>query len=191
MGLMFRLSGRGRREKGAAPAGRPSEVRPPRSPKEPDLQTVSHDGFSGADSLTNAELLKRMFQFVRPVKATAVVACALVAVAVALDTSAANLTRIIIDQVKDHLHTANVAAAAGWSAGQLFAGPLRHVVLLIAILTALVVASSFNGLLRNIVNTRLSMDMVYHMRAAVYDQLQRVGFGFHDAHPSGQLINRF
>ncbi len=190
MGLMFRLFGRGRRAKGEVPAGQSSEVAPPRGARQPGMNSQSQDSLPEGGGLTNAELLKRMFQFVRPVKATAIVACALVAVAVLLDTSAANLTRIIIDQVKDHLHTANVADAVGRSAGQLFAGPLRHVVLLIAVLTALVVGSSFNGLLRNIVNTRLSMDMVYHMRAAVYDQLQRVGFGFHDVHPSGQLINR-
>ncbi len=32
--------------------------------------------------------------------------------------------------------------------------------------------------------------MVYYIREAVYDKLQRVGFGFHDAISSGQLINR-
>jgi ATP-binding cassette subfamily B protein len=36
----------------------------------------------------------------------------------------------------------------------------------------------------------MSMDMVFHIRDAVYDKLQRVGFGFHDAISSGQLINR-
>ena len=36
----------------------------------------------------------------------------------------------------------------------------------------------------------MSMNMVYYIREAVYDKLQRVGFGFHDALSSGQLINR-
>jgi ATP-binding cassette subfamily B protein len=35
-----------------------------------------------------------------------------------------------------------------------------------------------------------NMSMVYYMRAAVYDRLQRVGFAFHDQHASGALINR-
>jgi ATP-binding cassette subfamily B protein len=35
-----------------------------------------------------------------------------------------------------------------------------------------------------------NMSMVYYMRAAVYDRLQRVGFAFHDRHASGALINR-
>src|ERR1035438_6163163 len=37
---------------------------------------------------------------------------------------------------------------------------------------------------------RFSMEMVYYMRAAVYDRLQSVGFGFHDEHSSRALINR-
>jgi ATP-binding cassette subfamily B protein len=36
----------------------------------------------------------------------------------------------------------------------------------------------------------MSMNMVFYIREAVYDKLQRVGFGFHDAVSSGQLINR-
>ncbi len=32
--------------------------------------------------------------------------------------------------------------------------------------------------------------MVYYIREAVYDKVQRAGFGFHDVHSSGQLINR-
>jgi ATP-binding cassette subfamily B protein len=35
-----------------------------------------------------------------------------------------------------------------------------------------------------------SMSMVFYMRAAVYDRLQRVGFAFHDNFASGHLINR-
>jgi ATP-binding cassette subfamily B protein len=32
--------------------------------------------------------------------------------------------------------------------------------------------------------------MVFYIREAVYDKVQRVGFAFHDVHSSGQLINR-
>src|SRR5262249_46624275 len=44
--------------------------------------------------------------------------------------------------------------------------------------------------LKEVSTTRLSMTMVYYIREAIYDKLQRVGFGFHDAMSSGQLINR-
>jgi ATP-binding cassette subfamily B protein len=43
---------------------------------------------------------------------------------------------------------------------------------------------------REFVNAKFSMDMVWHMRSAVYDRLQRVGFSFFDEHSSGALINR-
>ncbi|MCW8133335.1 MAG: ABC transporter ATP-binding protein [Planctomycetota bacterium] len=35
-----------------------------------------------------------------------------------------------------------------------------------------------------------SMSMVYYMRAAVYDRLQRVGFSFHDQYSTGEMVNR-
>ena len=43
---------------------------------------------------------------------------------------------------------------------------------------------------KQVTKTWQSMSMVYFMRAAVYDRLQRVGFSFHDQHSTGQLINR-
>jgi ATP-binding cassette subfamily B protein len=43
---------------------------------------------------------------------------------------------------------------------------------------------------REVANTRLSMTMVYYIREAVYDKIQRVGFSFHDKVSTGQLINR-
>ena len=39
-------------------------------------------------------------------------------------------------------------------------------------------------------STWQSMRMVFYMREAVYDRLQRVGFSFYDQHSTGQLINR-
>ena len=44
--------------------------------------------------------------------------------------------------------------------------------------------------LREVSNSKMSMNMVFYIREAIYDRLQRVGFGFHDALSSGQLINR-
>src|SRR6185369_7743661 len=44
--------------------------------------------------------------------------------------------------------------------------------------------------LRIVAEQKLSMTLVFYIREAVYDKLQRVGFGFHDAISTGQLINR-
>lgn len=58
------------------------------------------------------------------------------------------------------------------------------------VLVGLVLGYGVLRYLREVANTKMSMEMVYYIREAVYDKLQRVGFGFHDALSSGQLINR-
>jgi ATP-binding cassette subfamily B protein len=67
------------------------------------------------------------------------------------------------------------------------AARLRHLIVGLAVLVALYAVLRY---LREVANTRMSMEMVYYIREAIYDKLQRVGFGFHDAISSGQLINR-
>ena len=64
---------------------------------------------------------------------------------------------------------------------------LRHAVLKLA---AIVLVYGVLRYLREVANSKMSMRMVFYIREAVYDKLQRVGFGFHDAISSGQLINR-
>jgi len=58
------------------------------------------------------------------------------------------------------------------------------------VLAGMVVANVVLRYFREIANTRLSMTMVYYIREAVYDKIQRVGFSFHDKVSTGQLINR-
>ena len=58
------------------------------------------------------------------------------------------------------------------------------------VLVGLVIAYGLLRYLREVANTKMSMTMVFYIREAVYDKLQRVGFGFHDAISTGQLINR-
>ena len=67
--------------------------------------------------------------------------------------------------------TARILAGVGWFSG-------------------LVVAYAVLRYLRIVADAKTSMNVVYHIREAVYDKLQRVGFGFHDALSTGQLINR-
>jgi ATP-binding cassette subfamily B protein len=65
--------------------------------------------------------------------------------------------------------------------------PLRDI---LHVLVELTVALLTLRYMREVANSKLSMTMVFYLREAVYDKLQRVGFGFHDAISSGQLINR-
>src|SRR5207244_3189527 len=57
-------------------------------------------------------------------------------------------------------------------------------------LAALVATYALLRYLREVSNSKMSMEMVFYIREAIYDKRQRVGFGFHDAISSGQLINR-
>ena len=64
---------------------------------------------------------------------------------------------------------------------------LRHVVLILAGFMACMGVLIYG---REVANMKLSMHMVFYIREAVYDKLQRVGFRFHDAISTGELINR-
>jgi ATP-binding cassette subfamily B protein len=133
-----------------------------------------------------------MFRFVRPVKGLAATSCLYVAMGVGAEVL---ITREI-GQAVDHIKTLHALGGAiaqpasfwAWFRGDdLQAITLRH---LVEILFAFVSAMAGLRYLREVANSKFSMNMVYYIREAVYDKVQRVGFGFHDALSSGQLINR-
>lgn len=64
---------------------------------------------------------------------------------------------------------------------------LRHAVAIFALLVGFYCIVRY---FREVSNSYCSMRMVFYIREAIYDKLQRVGFGFHDALSTGQLINR-
>jgi ATP-binding cassette subfamily B protein len=137
---------------------------------------------------TNFQLLLRMVRFIRPVWHLAAIACALVCIWVVIDVSYTRLTGNVLTAVKN-------AADYGLTAGESFKDALRHpplfdILKMVALLGTLVFLGGVIRFFREFVNTTFSMEMVFHMRAAVYDRLQRVGFAFHDEHSSGALINR-
>jgi len=68
--------------------------------------------------------------------------------------------------------------------------PTRALVRAFGLFGALVAAYGVLRYLRIVADAKTSMHVVFHIRAAVYDKLQRVGFAFHDRLSSGQLINR-
>ncbi|NNM87635.1 MAG: ABC transporter ATP-binding protein [Phycisphaerae bacterium] len=169
------------------------------------------------EQMSNFRLLIRMFEFVGPVKYLAILACILVALATFVDISTVNLTRLVINNVstvvgatvklpvstltarKVTVPSRSKPAASSSSSGASFIqeiqthfthGPLRTTINLIGLLALFVAASTVVTFFRWFVNSKLSMDMVFSMRASMYDQLQRVGFSFHDRHSSGTLINR-
>jgi ATP-binding cassette subfamily B multidrug efflux pump len=141
--------------------------------------------------VTNRALLRWMFTFVRPVRTPAVVSCALLALGVASEIwGVARVSGLTVERIQ-HLHMEGAAAAEGFWGWMRSTDPqaveLRRAVVMLLGVTLFWLVIRYA---RAVADTRLSMTMVFHIREAVYDKLQRVGFGFHDAVTSGQLINR-
>jgi ATP-binding cassette subfamily B protein len=140
---------------------------------------------------SNRFLFFWMFRFLKPVKWVVVAACFWLTLAVGVEVLVAKWIEKAVNHIQ-HLHVSG--ATQGLSFAQFFwrdpspdASRFRYVML---VLIGLVVATIALRYLKEVANIKMSMHMVYFIREAVYDKLQRVGFAFHDALSSGQLINR-
>lgn len=126
----------------------------------------------------------------RPVKVRVLLAALFLTLWVGTEILAVRQTAQAINQIKDVQVTRSGDAGGllAWVSGpDPQAARLRRVVF---VLGALVLALGVLIYLREVANAKLSMHMVFFIREAVYDKLQRVGFGFHDAISTGELINR-
>ena len=140
--------------------------------------------------VSDRKLLAWMFQFLKPVKWLALLACLYVVLGVGIEVVLLWQMGTAIDTINHFTFGSEPAGNGFWHwllAGQGTAGLIRTTVLQ---LVGLVLASSGIGYLRAVSAMQLSMNMVYYIRQATYDKLQQVGFGFHDTVSSGQLINR-
>jgi len=136
------------------------------------------------------QLLRRMFAFVAPVKGHVAITLIVFAIYAVAEVITLRLLAPPVNVVQ-HLVARNpeerphfwawIRAADGSGAA------LRTALLW---LMAAKIVSFIFFYLRSVAANWQSMSMVFYMRAAVYDRLQRVGFSFHDQHSTGQLINR-
>ena len=141
-------------------------------------------------SLTNRQLLRWMFRFLLPVKPLIALAMVWLLVYMALEVTTVKLPRDAVNilQVATQSDVARELGIWGWlRSNEPTARDLRHVIFL---LVGIVVAMGFARYLKEVSSSKLSMTLVYYIREAVYDKIQRVGFGFHDTISTGQLINR-
>ncbi len=141
-----------------------------------------------------------MFRFLRPVKWQVFLACFYLTGAVAAEVLSVKQTGRAADAIQQVKPLVG-AAPHFWQwlglgtvrVGDVLRGLVRGPTSFAALLIGLVFITTIFLYLRYcrfIAETKMSMMMVYFIREAVYDKLQRVGFGFHDALSSGQLINR-
>jgi ATP-binding cassette subfamily B protein len=139
-----------------------------------------------AETVTNRQLLLWMFRFLAPVKLLIVIA----AVWLLLSIYAEVLTTRWYGKTMDAVGQTVFAESSGmlqWFAHGRETANLRQALMgLCAIMGGFLVLRY----LREVSSMKLSMTLVQHLRGAVYDKLQRVGFGFHDVLSTGQLINR-
>ena len=152
-------------------------------PAEP----VSNQAPSG---VSNRLLLTWMFGFIKPVRRLALWSCVVLCAAIGVEIYALQVTGKTVNHVNG-IHQSGQATALGLRGWLFSAGhdalQLRFLLLQLAFF---VIAMAVLRYAREVANSKFSMNMVYYLREAVYDKLQRVGFGFHDANSSGQLINR-
>ena len=161
-------------------------AKPAKPPKDGPLDTAATLSLK----ISDRKLLAWMFQFLRPVKWLALLACLYVAVGVGIEVMVPRQMGLAIDTINHFSFGSETTDHGFWRwllSGQGTAGQIRTTVLQ---LVGLVVLSAGIGYLRIVSSMQLSMSMVYYIREATYDKLQQVGFGFHDTISSGQLINR-
>lgn len=156
------------------------------SKPDPSPTPPAHYPFS-SESVSNRTLFRWMLRWLRPVAGLAVVCASLLILYVSLEAYQVNLMGKAVTEVQQ--------LAAPGSAQPVADAARREASIdsLIAILltwTGIVVFQLFLRFVREVMNNRFSMHGVYYIREAVYDRVQRLGLGFHDAISSGQLINR-
>jgi ABC-type multidrug transport system fused ATPase/permease subunit len=161
------------------------DLTPVREYNSPDvLAQLPH--FTAA---SNRFLFFWMFRFLKPVKGVVFFACLWLTLAVAVEIFVAKW----IERAVNRIQSLGIGSSAPgfmqwfWRDASPDARSFRHVML---ILLGLMLATLLLRYLKEVANTKMSMHLVYFIREAVYDKLQRVGFAFHDALSSGQLINR-
>lgn len=138
------------------------------------------------------QLIKRMFAFMLPVKFEVAVTAVVFIACNAAEVTADYLLKPAVDVVQHLAFERNSAVSPDsvW-AWLMTPGTPGHT-LFIALIWLLIARVIFGILVwaKTYCSTWQSMSMVYYMREAVYDRLQRVGFSFYDQYSTGQLINR-
>ncbi len=157
-------------------------------PASQSAAPIDPDGLSRLRAASRHQLLAWMVRFIKPVWGYATVAGLYLAVSILLEVAITYYFGLAVDAIKT---VGQHPAAPGFWAWLRGASPGAHELRRISIiLSAFIPAFMLFRYLREVSRAQFSMNMVYYIREAIYDKLQRVGFAFHDAVTTGQLINR-
>jgi ATP-binding cassette subfamily B protein len=156
----------------------------------------SHARASSREARDSYALVLRTLKFLKPVQGTALIAAFVVLARIAVELPTVYfLSPAVTTVIKGFSGGVSSGTTSGASVGffRWITGSDQTATSLRRIITYMGAAQLCLGLmiwLRSIWDTKLSMRAVYHIRNAIYDHLQHVGFPFHDKMTSGQLINR-
>src|SRR5688500_11485533 len=138
-------------------------------------------GFLHSD-LGNAQLLKWMFRFLKPVPMDAGLACLWLIVFVVLEIRVVRYFGSVVDQIK-HFHLAEKDTHLSfwqWFGGvDADSAGLRHSVLVLSLMVGGLLLTRY---LREVSRAKFSMRMVYYIREAVYDKLDRKSTRLNSSH---------
>jgi ATP-binding cassette subfamily B protein len=150
---------------------------------------TSHARDSSRGARDNCALALRTLKFLKPVRGTALIAALVVLVRTVVEIPTVYfLSPAVTTVIKGFSGSLTDQGFLAWVFGSSeTAIQLRQVILYLGVSQLLLGLMIW---LRSVWDTKLSMRAVYHIRNAIYDHLQHVGFPFHDRMTSGQLINR-
>ncbi|MEZ6016215.1 MAG: ABC transporter ATP-binding protein [Planctomycetota bacterium] len=139
---------------------------------------------------SDRQLFRWMFGLTRPVRGFVALSVLWLVLWTAVETLTVRQAGEVINQIQA-MRSLGEGAPRAFSGWLQSADPAtRRVLHGLGVFAALVSAYATLRYLRIVADAKLSMHMVFYIREAVYDRLQRVGFAFHDALSTGQLINR-
>lgn len=143
-----------------------------------------------APSPTATYLLRWMFRFLSPVRPLVVTACVYLALWVGVETLCNRQSGNALNHISEIESLSNGQDPGFWGWVNGLRRDAHQLKQDVQLLMALVATYGVLRYSKEVSEVKLSMTMVFYIREAIYDKLQRVGFGFHDAMSTGQLINR-
>ena len=140
--------------------------------------------------MRNGSVVLRILKFLRPVWKTALITSIIIIVRAFAEVLSVYFLAPAVTAVTSNLALAAPVKMSFW---QWLSSDESSSRVLRSVLGWMLASQLFLGVmiyLRTLWDTKLSMRAVYHIRAGIYDQLQRAKLTYHDKMSSGQLINR-
>lgn len=145
-------------------------------------------GLKSSMDATSFQLTLRILKFLRPVRKIALIAALIIIARVVVEVLSVYFLSPVITTLATQFSAHDSQPFSDWIVGSSRSAKELRFILGWMTLTQLMLG--LMTYLRSVWDTKLSMHIVYHIRGAVYDRLQRVALSFYDRMSTGQIINR-